>query len=183
MVKTKSGGADEDVVRQVLADVPGGARDAFVQSVTDADDVDESLWGGAPSRVSSQTAAMTNLQRQFESRRRLVDNSVTRADAAALLSISEQAVSALAKAGDLVTIKVGRQLRVPAWQFHPDMERGFLPGVARLAAVFPGGVTALSEWMVRPNVELGNVTPAAALATGQVDAVVNVARYGTAAAW
>lgn len=184
MVKTgRAPRADEDVVREVLADVPDGAREAFVQSVTDAEDVDESLWGAAPSRTEARTAAMSNLQQQFETRRRLVDNSITRTDAAELLSVSEQAISALVKSGDLVTIRVGRQLRVPAWQFNPDVERGLLPGIARLAAVFPGGVTALSEWVVRQNVELAGAAPVEALAAGRVDAVVDVARAGTAVAW
>jgi hypothetical protein len=185
MVETKdqSPRLDADVVQEVLSEVSDAAREAFVQSVTDSDDLDESLWGAPPSRAEVRTAAMTNLQRQFEARRRLVDKSVTRSDAAGLLAVSEQAISALVKARNLLTIKVGRELRVPAWQFNPDVERGFLPGIALLAEVFPGGITSLSEWVVRPNVELGDVTPVEALAAGRVDAVVDTARAGTTTAW
>jgi hypothetical protein len=185
MAETKDRAAcvDEDVIREVLSDVPDSAREAFVQSVTDSDGLDESLWGAAPSRAEVRTAAIRNLQRQFEGRRRLIENSVTRSDAAELLSVSEQAISALVNAGELLTIKVDRELRIPAWQFNPDVGRGFLPGIAQLSATFPGGVTSLSEWAIRPNVDLDDVTPAEALATGRVDAVVNIVRTATAVAW
>lgn len=177
----------EHVVREVLSDVSAEARSTFVHAVGGSDPVDngldEALWGPAPSRSETRTAAVLNLQREFESRRRLLADSITRAQAAQLLSVSEQAISALISSGNLLAMKEGREHRLPVWQFSPDTLRGFLPGLGALAAVFPGGPTSMSEWAMRPNVELGGTTPAAALAEGRVDQVVEIARSSTATAW
>jgi hypothetical protein len=69
------------------------------------------------------------------------------------------------------------------WQVHAGAERGFLPGIADLQRVFPGGLVSLSRWAVTPNVDLGDMTPANALAAGHVQDVIAVAATTTAAAW
>ena len=113
----------------------------------------------------------------------MIEASLTRTETAELLDISEQAVLDRLEAGDLIGLKKGREWRLPAWQFNPDAERGFVPGLARLREVFPGGAVSLTEWAVAPNVELDGSTPADELAAGHVEDVVRVAHTGTAAAW
>jgi hypothetical protein len=49
--------------------------------------------------------------------------------------------------------------------------------------VFPGGMVSLSRWATAPNVELGGMAPADALAAGRVQDVIGVAATATAVAW
>ncbi|HZE16826.1 MAG TPA: DNA-binding protein, partial [Mycobacterium sp.] len=72
---------------------------------------------------------------------------------------------------------------IPMWQVNAGAERGFLPGIADLRRVFPGGVVSLSRWAVTPNVDLGDMTPADALAAGRVQDVIAAATKTTTAAW
>lgn len=176
------------VLKDVLAGVPDSAREGFVLTVVGepgepSDSLDTALWGRGPSPAERREVALANLRRQYASRRSVVEASLTRAEAAELLDISEQAVLDRLEAGDLIGLKKGREWRLPVWQFRPDAERGFVPGLARLCAVFPGGAVSLTEWVTSPNVELEGATPADELAAGHVDAVVHAAATGSAAAW
>jgi hypothetical protein len=182
-VKTKAGFSV--LLKDVLTTVPDSARDGFVRTVVGdpSDGLDAALWGRGPSPAERKEAALANLRRQYESRRQVVDASLTRAEAAELLDISEQAVLDRLEAGDLIGLKKGREWRLPAWQFSADAERGFVPGLAKLREVFPGGAVSMTEWVTSPNVELDGATPADELAAGHVVDVVHAAAAGTAAAW
>jgi hypothetical protein len=173
------------VLKGVLASVSEATRDGFVLSVVGdpKDGLDPALWGGEPSPAERREAALSNLRRQYESRRQVVESSLTRTEAAELLDVSEQAILDRLDAGDLIGLKKGREWRLPAWQFSPDSERGFVPGLAKLGEVFPGGVVSMTVWATSANVELDGATPAEELAAGHVDLVVHAARTGTAAAW
>lgn len=173
------------VLEDVLATVPAAARDGFVRSIVDEpqDDLDPALWGGAPDPVKRKQVALANLRTQYESRRQVLGASLTRAEAAELLEVSEQAILDRLRAGDLIGLKKGREWRLPAWQFRPDTERGVLPGLAKLREAFPGGAVSMSAWASRPHTDLGGDTPADRLASGQVEDVIHIARIGTAAAW
>jgi len=173
------------VLKDVLTSVPDSVRDGFVRTVVGdpSDGLDTALWGRGPSPAERKEAALANLRLQYESRRQVVEASLTRTEAAELLDVSEQAVLDRLEAGDLIGLKKGREWRLPAWQFSPDAERGFVPGLARLREVFPGGAVSMTEWATSPNVELEGATPADELAAGHVDVVVHAASTGTAAAW
>lgn len=173
------------VLEDVLATVPAAARDGFVRSVIDEpqDDLDPTLWGAAPDAVERKQAALTSLRTQYEWRRQVLQASLTRAEAAELLDVSEQAILDRLRAGDLIGLKQGREWRLPAWQFSPDTERGLIPGLARLSEAFPGGAVSMTTWATRPHADLGGDTPADRLTAGQVEDVIHVARIGTAAAW
>lgn len=173
------------VLEDVLATVPAAAREGFVRSIVDEarDDVDPALWGGTPDPVEHKQAALTNLRTQYETRRHLLAASLTRAEAAELLEVSEQAILDRLRTGDLIGLKKGREWRLPAWQFSPDTERGVLPGLAKLREAFPGGAVSMSTWANLPNPDLDGATPADQLAAGQIENVIHVARIGTAAAW
>ncbi|MBB3040023.1 helix-turn-helix domain-containing protein [Hoyosella altamirensis] len=174
------------VIRDVLGTVPESTRQGFVQSVMGNEretGLDASLWGAAPSPAEQKQAALENLRRQYEARRAIVDTSLTRTEAAELLSVSEQAILDRLETGDLVGLKKGREWRLPPWQFSPDTERGFVPGVAQLRHVYPGGAVSLTQWATTPNAELDGATPAEELAAGRIDAVLKAAETGTSAAW
>lgn len=173
------------VLKDVLGSVPDSAREGFVLSVVgDRDDeLDAAQWGRGPSPSERRQAALENLRRQYDARRAVVAASMTRSEAAELLDVSQQAVLDRLEAGDLVGLKKGREWRLPAWQFSPDAERGFVSGLAQLRGVFPGGVVSLTEWATAANVELDGATPAAELAAGRVEGVVRAAGAGTSSAW
>lgn len=145
--------------------------------------LDEAYWGQEPSPEEVRDAVNMDLERQFAARDRLIDRSITRAQAAKLLGVAEQTISTLIRSGDLLAIKEGREHRIPAWQFNPATERGILPGIRQLNDVYPGGLASLSEWVLLPNSEFDGATPAELLTKGNIEPVVEIARIGTAAAW
>ena len=59
-----------------------------------------------------------------------------------------QSVTAKLASRKLVAVKVGREWRLPAWQFDPDVPTGVLPDLATRQAVFPGRPMSLSRWML-----------------------------------
>jgi hypothetical protein len=173
-------------VHAALEAAPTSIKAGFVEAVTRTGrerDLDESLWGRAPSTAELRTAALQTLKDDFTSRRELLHASLSRTEVAELLGISSQAVLDRLTHGDLVGLKDGREWRIPIWQINAGTERGFLPGVADLRRVFPGGVVSLSRWAATPNVDLGDMTPADALAASRVQDVVAVAAKTTASAW
>lgn len=173
------------VLKNVLGSVPPAAREGFVRAVTaeETDELNPALWGPAPSVTQRREAALATLRRQYQARREVIEASLTRPEVAELLQVSEQAVLDRLDARDLIGLKKGREWRLPAWQFNPDAERGFVPGLAELCRVFPGGVVSMTQWATTSNVELDQATPAQALAQGRVDDVVHAAAAGTSAAW
>jgi hypothetical protein len=172
-------------VHKALESVPASVSSGFVEAVADHDpeNLDQSLWGAGPSATEVRTAALQALKNDFVARRKLLSASLSRSDVAELLGISSQAVLDRLADGDLVGLKDGREWRIPMWQVNAGTERGFLPGIAELRRVFPGGLVSLSEWATKPNIELGNATPADAMAAGRVEEVIAVAATTTAAAW
>ncbi|WP_234420116.1 helix-turn-helix domain-containing protein [Rhodococcus ruber] len=173
------------VLKDVLGSVPEAERESFVLGVVgdEGEGLDAGLWGRGPSPAERRHAALENLRRQYRARRAVVAESLTRPEAAELLEVSEQAVLDRLKAGDLIGVKKGREWRLPSWQFDADTEQGFVPGLARVSRVFPGGAVSLTEWALNVNPDLDGATPAEALAAGRIDDVVRAAEAGTAAAW
>lgn len=174
----------KNAVAQVLRTAPASVQDDFVRAISgDEDALDPALWGPAPSASEQSSAALEMLRREFAARRLVLEQSLTRSEAAELLEVSEQAVLDRLEAGDLLGMKQGRRWRLPAWQFDPDTERGFLPGLGRLSKVYPGGLVSLSQWATSQNADLDGATPASVLKAGDVDRVVALAPLGTSAAW
>ena len=183
-VRATDQGRFAKVLKDVLVAVPESDRDGFVTSVVGSEtELDTALWGREPSAAERRTASLENLRLEFEARRTVLEESLTCAEAAELLDVSEQAVLDRLESGALIGLKKGREWRLPTWQFNPDTERGFLPGLAELQRVFPGGAVTLSSWVVAPSVDLDGATPAGELAAGRVDQVALVAKSLTAAAW
>ena len=80
-------------------------------------------------------------------------------------------------------MKVGREWRLPPWQFDPDNPAGVLPDLDGLQAAFPGGPVSLSRWMMRAQPEFDGRTPAQEVAIHGSAPVIALARALTAAAW
>ena len=173
-----------DALRAVIQELPASEITEFIDTVTGADDdLDPALWGDAPSTAEAARAHLANLTAKFAGRQTVLAQSITRADAAHLLGISDQAISDRLNAGDLVGLKDGRVWKLPAWQFDADTENGTLPGIAALRQHFPAGPVTLTAWVTAPNADLDNHTPAARLAAGDVGQVLRAAQAGGPIAW
>ena len=171
-------------LRTVISTLPPGDIADFIDTVTGADDeLDPALWGPPPSPAEAARAHLVNLAARFADRQSVLAHSITRAEAAHLLGISDQAVSDRLAAGDLVGLKDGRIWKLPAWQFDADTPNGWLPGIADLRQHFPAGPVTLTAWVTTPNVDLDEQTPAARLAAGDVAHVLRAAQANGPAAW
>lgn len=146
-----------------------------------------SVWGPEPSAAQVVDAQATAQARDFADRGELAAQSVTRRQVAELLSISEVAVTGYltGKGGKrcLLGFKVGSRWAIPRWQLAADTERGFLPGIDRLARAFPGGIVQLSRWVQKPHPDFGGRPPRDVMAAGGVEAVIDRAASITAAGW
>lgn len=156
-------------------------EEAVTVSVDDG--LDERFWGPAPDPVTAAEAVVADLTEQFAQRRDLATNSIGREAAAELLGISPQSITGKLEARKLVGIKVGREWRLPRWQFDPDNTAGALPDLNVLQAAFPGGPVSLSRWMMRPNPEFDGRTPREETIASGSASVIKVARNLTAAGW
>lgn len=182
MTTTRSRPSDAllDAVRDELARrapaVAQGVLDALVEY--DGDDLDEAVWGPAPTLSEVAEAEIATVRLLERARQQLLATALTRSDAATRLGVGPQQVSRLVDDGDLVALLEHGQLRLPAWQFHPDTPRGRLEGIRALVEALVAGPVETSQWAVRPNPALGGRTPAEALRHGDVDHVVTAARSG-----
>jgi excisionase family DNA binding protein len=95
-------------------------------------------------------------------RRVLLEQSITRDEAAEILGVTSQAVSAMLKRGDLAALKVGRERRLPRWQFDPDSDSGILPGLRDVLASYPASLVAMSRWAETESPDLGGIRPRSA---------------------
>lgn len=155
--------------------------DALLAVLNDleADDtLDTAIWGPPPSDGDVLAATARSHQRFAAARRQVLDGSLTRSEAALRLGVRPQQVSRLVGGGDLVALEEGRELRLPAWQFHPDAPKSRLDGIREVAGRYAGGVVTLSQWAVRPNPALNGRTPAEALVHGETRRVAAAAMAG-----
>lgn len=187
-VRKRAAPSEKDIasaVHTALESAPASVRTDFVEAVADHDEagLDDALWGAAPSTDAVRAAALQGLKSDFLARRELLGASLSRPQVAELLGVTPQAVLDRLAEGDLIGLRDGREWRIPMWQINAGAERGFLPGIAAVREVFPGGLVALSRWVTTPNADLGGATPADALAAGRVPQVIAAAAAITAAAW
>jgi hypothetical protein len=95
----------------------------------DDQDVDlPAVWGRAPSRAARELAESENLKKAFLTRRAVLQASVSRGQAAALLGLSEQAVTKHLEQGRIIGIKDRGRWAIPAWQLDADTRDGYLDG-------------------------------------------------------
>ncbi|MEB3982490.1 helix-turn-helix domain-containing protein [Mycobacterium sp. 663a-19] len=147
------------------------------------DGLDERFWGPAPDSVTAVSAVVADLHDQFSQRRRLAADSISREEAAELLGIAAQSVTSKLVSGKLIGIKVGREWRLPRWQFDPDNTSGVLPDLDALQAAFPGGPVGLSNWITRAQPDFDGRTPREEMIIHGSAPVITAARALTAAGW
>jgi signal recognition particle subunit SEC65 len=165
------------------ADDSEAARLQAAATAESPDDLDERFWGPAPDPVTAVKAVFADLSDQFAERQQLAANGISRDHAADLLGITAQSVTAKLSSRKLVGIKVGREWRLPTWQFDPDVPAGVLPDLDTLQAVFPGGPVSLSRWMLRTQPEFDGRNAREEMIFHGSAPVIELARVLTATAW
>ena len=169
-------------IARIAADLEELANDGLIGDDEQAIDL-PAVWGRDPSRTTRELAESANLKKAFLTRQSVLQASVSRGQAAALLGLSEQAVTKHLDQGRIVGIKDKGRWAIPAWQLDADTRDGYLDGIDRLARVFPGGPVALTRWVTRPAADFDGRTPRDLLARNRVDEVVRAAQALTAKGW
>ena len=186
---TAAAPADTTELRDAVAAVVNEADQSEVARLEAAaaaespDDLDERFWGAAPDSVTVATAVLADLSDQFAQRQQLADDGITRDATAELLGITAQSVTAKLAARKLVGIKLGREWRLPTWQFAPDVATGVLPDLDTLQAVFPGGPVTLSQWMLKAQPEFDGRSAREEMIVHGSTPVIELAQVLTATAW
>jgi hypothetical protein len=174
--------ARADRIARIAADLAELANDGLLGD--DDQDVElAAVWGRTPSRATRELAESENLKKAFLTRHAVLQASVSRGQAAALLGLSEQAVTKHLDQGRIIGIKDRGRWAIPAWQLDADTRDGYLGGIDQLARVFPAGPVALTRWVTGPAADFDGRTPRDLLATGRVDEVVRAAQALTAKGW
>jgi excisionase family DNA binding protein len=147
------------------------------------DAVDAGLWGAAPTEAQYMEAAGRSVALEERRRQQVLADALNRRQAAERLGISPQAIANKIEAGRLLALRVGREWRLPAWQFDADARDGVVPGLELLIAAYPGGAVSLSVWAGRPEPNLDGEPPLAALRDGRAEEVARLASSLDAAGW
>jgi hypothetical protein len=173
-----------ELARQEASPTLIGAFDAALSRSAAADEInqlDEGLWGSAPSDKELAAARGASYIALAGAMRGAVEDALTREQAAERLGITPQAVSKRIASGGLVALRRGRLNWLPAWQFYED---SVLPGLKQLISTYPGGALSLTTWATSPSPDLDGATPAQVLARRDgLSRVLEVARALTSAAW
>lgn len=133
---------------------------------------------GAKKRQAPVRPRYPGEQEYLKLRERFTRSSLGRQEAAEELGVSAQQVSNLVKEGHLLALEVRRSLRIPGFQFDPRQRKGYLPGLRAVRRAYGGPPLAVLEWLTARHPALEGKTPAAALAAGLVDRVVELATVG-----
>jgi hypothetical protein len=150
-------------------------------AVDEADQLDDALWGRAPTDQELARTTPTSHATLAGAIREALSDTLSRDEAAERLGIPPQAVSKRLASGGLVALHRGRVNRLPAWQFYEDT---VLPGLKQVISAYPGGALSLTRWATSPSPDLDGVTPAQTLTRrGGLSRVLEAARVLTPAAW
>lgn len=186
---TAAAPADTTELRDAVAAVVDEADQSEVARLEAAaaaespDDLDELFWGEAPDSATAVIAVFADLSDQFAQRKQLAADGISRDATAELLGITAQSVTAKLAARKLVGIKLGREWRLPTWQFDPDVATGVLPDLDTLQAVFPGGPVTLSQWMLRAQPDFDGRSAREEMIVHGSTPVIELAQGLTATAW
>ncbi|HWE62432.1 MAG TPA: helix-turn-helix domain-containing protein [Chloroflexota bacterium] len=115
------------------------------------------------------------LVQQYALRQQLRRQSISAEQAAKLLDVSRQTVHNQVRQDKLLAFRDGDRLRLPAWQFDATSAAGVVAGLSAVLAALHAAPMARVRWFALPQPALGGRTPADALRTGEMEAVVRAA--------
>jgi len=139
--------------------------------------------GPKPDATELRRTAAFGLVADHADRAAVVSDSLSRSQAARLLGVSPQAISAMRRQGRLVALSVGRDLVFPAWQFDAAGSDGRLPSLEEIVRRYPGSVVSLSIWMTTEHPDLRGMSPRDAVHNGQSDTVLTLVDSLTSSGW
>ncbi len=110
-----------------------------------------------------------------ENRARLLQESVSAAEAGRLTGRSRQAVERQRHDGRILALRVGRQWRYPAWQFDVDGPGGVVPCLPEVVARLFRSPAGAAAWLTAPRPELDGNTPLSRLQRRDAEPVLRLA--------
>lgn len=116
-----------------------------------------------------------NARRRAEYERRLAEDSLTLAEAAARTGATVEMLRALVMRHGALTVDAADGPRLPPWQLREDPESPVLPDALELAAAFPADLPILHDWVLRPHPDLDGRSPAEVLMRGGAPEVSRIA--------
>lgn len=111
------------------------------------------------------------LERSFQRRRELLEDSLTTSQVASLLGTSRQTPHDRVKGGTLLAVADRGTLRFPSWQFDSEGPDGVIEGLPEVSRALNASTLAKISWFVRPNQYLAGRTPLEAIRGGEVETV------------
>ncbi len=105
----------------------------------------------------------------------LLKDSVSVAEAAALIGRSRQSIERLRQDDRLLALRAGRQWRYPRWQFEPDAPGGVLPGLEEVIRNLQLSPSGAAFWFLQPSERLGGVPPIELLRRHHPEPVIQLA--------
>ena len=132
------------------------------------------LLGDSLSGAELQEREKRVLQRSFDQRAKLLEDTLLTDDLVKLLRISRQAVNLRAKS--LFAVLDGGKYRFPSWQFDAEQHDSIVPGIAEVRLALDS-MAPLKQfrWMTRANPYLEGRTPIEALRRGEQARVLDAA--------
>jgi hypothetical protein len=146
------------------------------EAADDGDALIARLTGGrtyAP--VERTTLEAWAILARSQDRRDLLAGALKTGDVARLLGRSRQAVHDRVKAGTILAVDDGGELRYPSWQFDPDGERGVVAGLPEVLAALRVEPLSKARWLTRPSALFEGRTPLQALKEREMDRVAAAA--------
>lgn len=136
---------------------------------------EESFWDKHAGLSLSVDAAASSVSDEVGAMADQLATSLTIEQAATLLGVDRTRVSHRIRQQELYAFRLGRQQRLPRWQFQVSGTTALgLPGLARVLDVLPDGLHPLSVegFFTTPDPDLGGSSPLHWLAEGGDPAVV-----------
>jgi CheY-like chemotaxis protein len=128
--------------------------------------------GPLPPRRERARLEFEALERYFEERRHLLEDSLSTNQVAKLLGTSRQTPHDRVRGGMLLAVHDGGKLRFPPWQFDPEGEEGVIAGLPQTLRALRVSPLAAARWLTRPNQVLEGRTPLDSLRGGDIQRVV-----------
>jgi hypothetical protein len=147
-----------------------------IRTVQEAGDDDPLAAVDDPMTPAETVEALLWAESEMQANREiLLKDSISAAEAAALIGRSRQSIERLHRAGRLLALRTGNQWRYPRWQFEADAPGGVLPGlenVLRNLHLSPGGA---AFWLLKPAERLGGLPPVELLRRHRPEPVIQLA--------
>jgi hypothetical protein len=120
---------------------------------------------------------LANLERYYQRRRTLLENSITTPQVAKLIGC--QAITTVhdrRKAQSLIALKDNGVYKFPLWQFDPQGDDGIINGLPEVLKTLNVSDLAKLSWLVSPQKTMEGKTPIEMLKTGAIEEVIFEAR-------